>query len=112
MGSMLLQARVDIQNRLRGANGPQHPSAEIEFVRAQRENRIVELAGDLERPPARAGGENSLNVQRLWVKRCSDFKLGQAAPSVETNRNVVVLKAVGRAPAMKRCETYALCIGR
>ena len=104
---MFLQLFQRLVERLHGAHiaaGFQQPDAEFEFIVAQRQDGIVELARHRQRPPRRAQRENAFDVRRQLAIGRGDGKGCGAGLAIEFHRDMPV--------AIAGCVNFALEAGQ
>ncbi len=111
MVAMPLQDRIDGEHRLRISMGLHEPRADVEFVGAQRQDRVVQFARHRERPPLGPGGLDASDVGRLRRCRTANRERGRAPCAVDGDIDVpvVVTRVVDR--ALQRREGDTLSVG-
>ena len=94
------------------AAGLQHPGADLQFVGAQVQDGVVELAGQGQRVPVGAGSDDGVHAGRLRAFRRPDGDDGLALGAVNVHAHVLPLQAVAVEAALDRGQGHALGAGR
>ena len=102
---MCQERRIAGQHGVRVAARFHDPQPDIRVVRPQHQNRVVQLTGHLERPPARAGGDDVLECIGHGPFGSGYRQGGDALPGVDRHVDILIVIAGRHHPSAPSGES-------
>ena len=99
--------RVHGEHAIDVAAGLQLPGADFKLIRAQHENRVIQFARHLQRPPGDAGGEDAFDRIGLGLLRSGNGECGGASGAIDDGIHIFVVVAARVDRALERSEGNA-----